>query len=68
MKKRAASADALLQKIRRLPPDKAAQVEDFVEFLSQREDRALSEAAGKVSEQALRRVWNNTADSGYDRL
>ena len=45
-----------------------AEVEDFVEFLAQRDDRHLTQAATKLAEKAFRRVWNNPADAAYDRL
>jgi hypothetical protein len=41
---------ALLEKIKRLPPEQIAQVEDFVEFLVTKEQRRL---AGE----ALRAMW-----------
>lgn len=66
--KREIRANALVRKIQSLPPEKVAQVEDFVEFLSQREDRQLTHAAGKLTEKALRKVWDNPADAAYDRL
>ena len=68
MSKRAPRESALIRKIRSLPPEKVAEVEDFVEFLSQREDRQLTQAAAKVAERAFRKVWDNPADAAYDRL
>jgi len=60
---------ALIEKIRELPPEKIAEVEDFVDFLRQRdEDRRLVEAAMKLSEGPLKRVWDNPADAVYDNL
>lgn len=59
----------IIEKLRRLPPEKLAEVEDFVDFLSSRdEDRALARAAGKLSAEALHKVWNNEDDADYDRL
>ncbi|MCI0490532.1 MAG: DUF2281 domain-containing protein [Blastocatellia bacterium] len=59
----------LIEKIRRLPADKQAEVEDFVDFLSQREeDRQLTHAAAKLSEEAFRKLWENEADAAYDKL
>jgi uncharacterized protein DUF2281 len=59
----------LIKKIRQLPPDRQAEVEDFVDFLSGRdEDRRLTQAAARLSEDAFRRVWDNDADSAYDEL
>jgi uncharacterized protein DUF2281 len=68
MSKRAVRENALIRKIRSLPPEKVAEVEDFVEFLKQRQDRQLTQAAGKLAEKALRRVWDDPADAAYDRL
>jgi hypothetical protein len=68
MSKQAAREDRLIRKIRSLPPERVAEVEDFVEFLSQRDDRQLTHAAAKLAEQAFRKVWNNPADAAYDRL
>lgn len=60
---------AILSKMRDLPPEKVAEVEDFVDFLRQRqEDRQLTHAAGKMSEKAFARVWSNPDDAAYDRL
>ncbi|HVR97537.1 MAG TPA: DUF2281 domain-containing protein [Thermoanaerobaculia bacterium] len=59
----------LIEKIRTLPDDKLAEVEDFVDFLYQRaEDRLLTQAAARMSEDALRQVWDNSEDADYDRL
>ncbi len=59
----------LIAKIRKLPPEKQAEVEDFVDFLNLRvEDRRLTQAAARLSEDAFRQVWDNDADSAYDQL
>ena len=68
MSKQAAREDALIRKIRSLPPEKVAEVEDFVEFLAQRDDRQLTQAAAKLAEKAFRKVWDNPVDAAYDRL
>ncbi len=63
------SDEELLEKIRSLPPDKLAQVEDFVDFLrQQRDDRRLAHDVTNLSEDAFRKVWNNPDDADYDRL
>jgi hypothetical protein len=55
--------------MRDLSPEKVAQVEDFIDFLRQRqEDRRLTRAASKASERVFARVWNNPDDAAYDRL
>jgi hypothetical protein len=66
--KRDIRAKALVRKIQSLPPEKVAAVENFVEFISQREDLQLTQAAGKLAEKAFRKVWDNPADAAYDRL
>jgi uncharacterized protein DUF2281 len=59
----------LIEKVRALPPEKVAEVEDFVDFLQQRDqDRRLVEAATRLSEQAFAAVWDNPEDAEYDRL
>ncbi len=68
MRKQAARESTLIRKIRSLPPEKVAAVEDFVEFLAQRDDRQLAHAAARLAEKAFRRVWDNPADAEYDRL
>lgn len=61
--------EELLAKIRRLPPERVAEVEDFVDFLRQRDDeRGLMEAASRLSEAAFARAWENPDDADYDRL
>lgn len=69
MAKQDGSEQGLLEKIRDLPPDKAAEVEDFIDFLRQREQyRKLTDAVTKLSEPAFRKVWDNPDDADYDRL
>ena len=59
----------LLDKIRSLPPEKAAEVEDFIDFLSQRAgDRQLAGAATGLSEASFHKVWDNPDDAAYDQL
>jgi hypothetical protein len=61
--------DALIEKIRSLPPEKIAEVEDFVDFLRERdEDRRLRHDAMRLSEERLAEVWTNEADAAYDDL
>jgi hypothetical protein len=59
--------DNLIQKIGRLPPDRVAEVEDFVDFIAQRDtDRQLARAALAASEPAFGKVWANPEDDVYD--
>lgn len=60
---------ALLKKLRTLPPEKFSTVEDFVDFVFRRhQDRELTRAVTRLSEAALRKVWDNPDDAAYDRL
>ena len=69
MTERNLKEDTLIEKIRVLPQEKIAEVEDFVDFLRQRnEDRLLTQAAAKLSERAFQKVWDNAEDEVYDRL
>ncbi len=59
----------LLEKIRALPPEKRNEVEDFVDFLRQRDDDAqLVRAASHLSESSLRKIWDNSEDDVYNSL
>ncbi len=63
------SDQTLIEKIQSLPPERVEEVEDFVDFLKTREqDRALVQAATRLSENAFRKVWDNPDDAEYDRL
>jgi len=58
----------LLDKIKALPPEKIAEVRDFVDFLSQCDDRLLVKSASNLSEPVSADVWNNPDDAEYDNL
>ena len=59
MREQNVKENAIIEKIRRLPPEKIAEVEDFVDFLRQRnEDHLLTQAATKLSENAFQKVWD----------
>ena len=60
---------ALIKKLKRLPPERVAEVEDFVDFLRSRdEDRALERSATRAAEPAFAKVWDNDDDAVYDKL
>lgn len=64
-----ATEQMLIEKIRKLPPQRLAEVEDFVDFLRSREDeQRLTQAAAKASETSFAAVWDNDEDAAYDRL
>jgi hypothetical protein len=57
-----------MEKISRLPANRVAEVEDFVDFIAKRDiDRQLARAATSASEPAFAKVWANPEDDVYDR-
>ncbi len=62
-------AQALLEKIQALPPERLSEVEDFVDFIAAREqERTLTRAASGASMPAFAVIWNNPDDDAYDAL
>ena len=61
-------SEELIEKIRSLPPERIAEVEDFIDFIAQRDERRLVQAVTKLSEDAFSQVWDNEEDSVYDQL
>jgi hypothetical protein len=51
----------LLAKLNSLPPERVAEVEDFI-------DRSLVHAAARISEPAFHSAWDNDSDAAYDRI
>lgn len=62
------ASEILMEKIKILPPQSVAEVIDFVDFLTQKEEKKLIQAAGKLSEDAFAKVWDNDEDAVYDEL
>ncbi|MDR4515565.1 hypothetical protein [Nitrosomonas sp.] len=61
--------EQVLQKLQTLTPERVKEVEDFIDFLRQRDDeRQLARATMSASEEPLNTVWNNPDDAEYDRL
>lgn len=65
--------ELLIRKIGALPPARVAEVEDFVDFIGQRERgvisaEALRRAARDASAPALATAWSNPEDDVYDDL
>lgn len=57
------------EKLNDLPADRLAEVDDFIDFLRQRDqDRSLRQAYTRASENAFREVWDNDEDAAYDKL
>ena len=64
-----ATEQVLIETIRQLPPQRLAEVEDFVDFLRTREgDQRLVHVAAKMAERSFTAVWNNDEDAAYDRM
>jgi hypothetical protein len=50
----------IAEKLRGLPPERVAEVEDFIDFLRTREaDRQLTRAGTRLAEASFRAVWDN---------
>ncbi len=61
--------ETLIRKIRSLSPERVAEVEDFVDFLTVRDqERHFAKTAERLSENAFRAIWDNPDDADYDRL
>ena len=59
----------LFDKIKQLPPQRLAEVEDFVDFLREREaEQGLTHTASKASEASFAQVWDNDEDAAFDRM
>ena len=61
--------DQVVDKSRPVSLERAGEVEDSVDFLSQRDDdRRLSRAAMMISQPVLNAIWDNPDDAEYDQL
>lgn len=59
----------LIEKLQSLPPERLAEVADFVDFLQAREaQRNLICATTTLSEPVFARIWDNPEDAEYDAL
>ena len=55
----------LIDKNKQLPPQRMAEVHDFVDFLRTRDDEyRLTRAAAKASEPSFAQVWDNDEEIG----
>lgn len=63
-----AQLETLVEKIKSLPLERQAEVEDFVEFLRLKEETQLNQAALKLSEASFAKVWDNPETSLQDNL
>jgi len=59
----------LIDKLETLSPERITEVEDFIDFLRNRDtDRQLVRAAANAAEPSLKTVWDNPDDAVYDAL
>ncbi len=57
------------EKLGGLTPDRLAEVEDFIDFLQQRDqEMLLRNSYSQLSEDAFNNVWDNDDDAIYDKL
>ncbi|CAA6605930.1 conserved hypothetical protein [Rhodospirillaceae bacterium LM-1] len=60
---------ALIEKLEALPAERLAEVEDFVDFIREREqDRRLTRAAQQASAPSFAAVWSNPEDDVYNSV
>jgi hypothetical protein len=65
----AVPSQSLIEKLKALPADRIAEVEDFVDFLRLRaQEQALTHAAAATSAPAFAAIWSNPDDDDYDAL
>ena len=63
------NTDALVDKIKALPPERIAEIEDFVDFIRLREQELqLTRSAAQASAPVFAAVWSNPEDDVYDAL
>lgn len=59
----------VLQKLEHLSPERLAEVEDFIDFLQQRDqEKRLHQDFAQASEATFSKVWDNEDDASYDNL
>ena len=61
--------EQIQEKLAYLAPDRLAEVEDFIDFLQQRDqDKQLRAHYAHASEEVFNKVWDNDDDAIYDKL
>ena len=62
-------AQQMLEKLEHLSPDRLIEVEDFIDFLQQRDQgKHVRQDFSRISEAAFSKVWDNDDDALYDKL
>jgi uncharacterized membrane protein len=65
----ASQAQHMLEKLAHLSPDRLIEVEDFIDFLQQRDqDKRVRHDFSHATEASFSKVWDNSDDALYDRL
>ena len=60
---------ALIGKLEPLSPERVNEVDDFIDFIKQRDqERQLTQAARRLAERSFANVWDNPDDAIYDQL
>ncbi len=61
--------EQVMRKLQALAPNRIHEVEDFIDFLQQRDqDNRLRQDYARASEAAFAKVWDNDEDAVYDNL
>ena len=64
-----AQVQHMLEKLEHLSPERLTEVEDFIDFLSQRDqNKHLRQDYAQASEETFSKVWDNDDDAIYDTL
>ncbi|MFW5825586.1 MAG: DUF2281 domain-containing protein [Marinobacter sp.] len=59
----------VVRKLEHLPPERLAEVEDFIDFLSQKDrEHDTRQDFARGAEASFQRVWDNDDDAEYDKL
>jgi hypothetical protein len=59
----------IIERLRTLPRERVAEVEDFIDFLHERQQiQGVVNASSRLSETVFHEIWDNPDDSDYDRL
>lgn len=64
-----ARVESMLDKLKNLSSERLIEVEDFIDFLNQRDqDKRIREDYAKASEDTFKKAWDNDEDAIYDTL
>lgn len=59
----------VIKKLEHLPSDRLSEVEDFIDFLSQKDrEHYMRKDFAQGAEASFQKVWDNEDDSAYDKL